>query len=192
MVKVPPVACSKDEIDRLLDACIDNDFYYTLFFIAKTTGRRLGEYYGTPKHGGYSGGVKISDIDFEKKVMMTQVLKKRNLEYREALLTDEACRLLKQFINKRGLKDKDYLFRQKSYRQIQEMVVQYSKRAGIKHKVSFHNFRHYFITEMIRRGLSHNQIAKLTGHGNIGTIASYDHTIASDVRDIAIEKIKEL
>ena len=40
------VPLTKEEMDKLIEQSMDNDFFYTLFIVAKTTGRRLGEFYG--------------------------------------------------------------------------------------------------------------------------------------------------
>lgn len=182
MPKTEPIPCTKEEINNLLDVAMDNDFYYLLFKVARKTGRRLGEYYN----------VKVKDIDYDRKVMMTQVLKRRSKIFKEALLDDDLIYLIKRYIVKEKLKLDDYLFRKVSYRQIQNKIIYYSKKAKIPHKVSFHNFRHYFITELSKKGYSHSDIAKLTGHSTIGVIASYDHTIASDIRDRAMQDIKDI
>ena len=171
MVKVAPVPCSKEEIDKILESAGDNDFYYTLFTVAKTTGRRLGEYYG----------VKVEDIDFEKRIMMTNVLKRRAYIKKEAILTEEVAKLLRQYIIRNRLKVGDYVFRKVSYRQIQHAISQYAKKAGTPHKVSFHNFRHYFVTELVRKGWSYDQISKLTGHSSPSTLVFYDSSVASDI-----------
>lgn len=182
MVKTVPEPCTKEEIDAIIEAAIENDFWYMLFNIAKKTGRRLGEYYD----------VQVKDLDFEKKVMMTKVLKRRKKIYKEALLDDELIYLIKKYIQNKKLKLDDYLFREYSYRHIQNRVSYYAEKAGITHKVSFHNFRHYLITGLIKEGFSYDQVSKITGHGSVGTIGVYDHTIASDIRDKAMDAIKTL
>lgn len=182
MPKTEIIPCTREEMDNLIDSCIDDDFFYLLFKIARKTGRRLGEYYL----------VQVKDIDFDRKIMMTQVLKRRKKVYKEALLDEELLTLLKKYISQNKLKLDDYIFRKVSYRQIQNKVVSYSKKAKIPHKVSFHNFRHYFITELTKKGYSHSDIAKLTGHSTVGVIANYDHTVASDIRDRAIKDIKDI
>jgi integrase/recombinase XerD len=182
MPKTATEPCTKEEINALIDASVDNDFFYTLFKVAKKTGRRLGEYYN----------IKVKDIDFDKKTMMTIVLKRRKRVYREALLDDELIHLLKRHIQREGLKLDDYLFRKYHYRHIQNRVTHYAKKAGINHKVSFHNFRHYLITGLIKKGFSYDQVSKITGHGTVGTISVYDHSVASDIRDKAMEAMKEL
>ena len=222
MVKTIPVPCSKEEIDRIIDAAAGDEFYYTLFMVAKTTGRRLGEYYGEPemktigrkplikngepqldkngkpkmvdikeRTGRYIGGVQVKDINFEKGVMMTQVLKKRrNHSGKEAVLTDEVSRLLRQYVLRNKLKDDDYVFRKVSYRQIQNAITSYAKKSNVNHNVSFHNFRHYFVTELYKKGLTYDQIAKLTGHSSPTTLLHYDHSVASELKGKVLDALQ--
>jgi len=182
MPKTEIIPCTREEMDKIQEVSLDDDFFYMLFKVARKTGRRLGEYYL----------VQVKDIDFDRKVMMTKVLKRRKKVFKEALLDDELLYLIKKYILKEKLKLEDYLFRKVGYRQIQNRIVSYAKKAKIPHKVSFHNFRHYFITELSKKGYSHSDIAKLTGHSTIGTISGYDHTIASDIRERAIKDIGDI
>lgn len=182
MVKTSPVPCTKEEVDKLIEVSMGDDFFYMLFKVARKTGRRLGEYYD----------VQVKDIDFDRKVMMTKVLKRRQKIYKEAILDDELIYLIKRYIQTNSLKLEDYLFRKVGYRQIQNRVISYAKKAGINHKVSFHNFRHYFVTALFKQGWSYDRIAKLTGHTSVGTLALYDHTIASDIAGEAREAIKDI
>lgn len=182
MPKKYPEILNKEEIDRIINASVEDDFAYTLFTIAKFTGRRLGEYYN----------VKVKDIDLDKKIMMTLVLKRRKKVEKEAILTDECVRLLRQYIVKQHLKLEDYVFRAVSYRQIQNLIKKYAKKAAINKNVSFHNFRHYFITSLVREGWSYDKIAKLTGHTSIATLSNYDSAIASDIRKDADEALAKI
>lgn len=226
MPKEQIVPCTPEEMEALLNASMDDDFFYMLFYLAKTTGRRLGEFYGVQekeevgrkvvgqkkvydKDGNiiyidktvpvyeikgmrWRYGVRVRDIDLERGTMKVWVLKRKKYVQDETILTPEAVRLLKRYINKNRLELKRRIFRKYSYRHIQHKVSQYAKKAGIKHKVSFHNFRHYFISELSRRGWSHDRIAKLTGHKSIGTLSLYDHVIADDLREDAMKVINEL
>ena len=72
------------------------------------------------------------------------------------------------------------------------MVKTFAKKAGIKHNVSFHNFRHYLITELVRKGWSYDKIAKLTGHSSVGTLSTYDHAVATDIKEDALIALKDL
>jgi len=182
MPKTETIPCTREEMDKLIEATISDDFFYMLFKVARKTGRRLGEYYD----------VKVKDVDFDRKVMITKVLKRRKKVSKEAILDEELIYLIKTYIKRNNLKLEDYLFRKVSYRQIQNKVSQYAKKAGINHKVSFHNFRHYFVTELFKKGWTYDKIAKLTGHSSVGTLVLYDHTVASDIADKARQDIKEI
>jgi len=182
MTKTLPVPCTKEEMHSLIESAIEDDFFFMLFKVASKTGRRLGEYYD----------VKVKDIYFDRSVMMTKILKRRQRIEKEAILDEELIYLIKNYIYRNKLKLEDYLFRKVCYRQIQNKVIYYSKKAKIPHKVSFHNFRHYFITELFKMDWTYDQIAKLTGHSSIGTLLNYDHTIASDIAVKAKSSIKNL
>lgn len=226
MVKTDIIPCTKEEMDRLLEASIDNDFYYMLFLTAKTTGRRLGEFYGTQKkievgrkiigkkiEYGLDGeeialsktraiykkipnewkfGIKVKDIDFTKGLIKVWVLKRRKAVQDETILTPEVLKTIKHFIVRNKLKPEDYLFRIKSYRGIQEAIIRYGKKAKIEHKISFHNFRHYFITELKRKGWTNDQIVKLTGHKVVTSLTPYDHIVAEDIKEKALEDLKDI
>lgn len=49
LVKTNVIPLTKEEMNKLLEASINNDFYYMFFLVAKTTGRRIGELYGSRK-----------------------------------------------------------------------------------------------------------------------------------------------
>jgi len=182
MVKSAIIPLTKEEMVKLLEASMDDEFWYMFFSVAKKTGRRLGEYYD----------VKCSDIDYDRKIMMTKVLKRRRKVEKEAILDDNLIFLIQNYTRRNGLKLDDYLFRKVGYRQIQNKIKTYAKKAGIAHNVVFHNFRHYLITELFKAGWSYDRISKLTGHSSVGTLAIYDHTVASDIADEARDAIKDL
>jgi len=188
MVKKAPVPCTKEEMENLIRAAKEDRYAYLLFKVASKTGRRLGEYYE----------VQVRDFDSEKKIMLTKVLKRKMKISKEAILNDELTYMIESHIRDCSLKLDDYIFRwQKkdkgiSMRQIQNKVKTYSAKAEIPHNVSFHNFRHYFITELFKAGWSYERIAKLTGHSSVGTLAIYDHSVASDIADDAREAIANL
>jgi integrase len=186
MVKTYPVPCTKKEIEDLISASAENDYYYTLFIVAKDTGRRLGEYIGINKNGVYIPGMQVKDIDFETKIFKTTILKRGNYAKKEGVLNEESARVLKQYIIRNNLKLDDYVFALKKRSSIQSAVKRYAKKARIQHNVMFHNFRHYFVTYLTRQGKSYDWIAKLTGHTTPQTLVHYDHTIASDIKKDAL------
>ncbi|HDZ60192.1 MAG TPA: hypothetical protein ENH46_00640 [Candidatus Pacearchaeota archaeon] len=225
MPKTDIIPCTKEEMDKLIEASIDDDFYYMIFNVAKTTGRRLGELYGNQKKkeigrkkigkrivyidgkqtaidvnrtiykkipNQWDGGVKVKDIDFDENLMKIWVLKRGKAIQDESILTNEVKKIIKHYILKNNLKENDYLFRGKTYRAIQEAVTRYYKKGEINHKVSFHNFRHFFVTELKRKGWTNDEIMKLTGHKSARVLTIYDHVVASDIKDKALHDLKDL
>jgi len=226
MAKTDPVPCTREEIEKLLEVSIENDFYYMLFLTAKTTGRRLGELYGNQKKkeisrkiigkkveydlkgnpialsktraiykkipNEWDGGVQVKDVDFDNGIMKIWVLKRGKPIQDESVLLPETMKTIKHYILKNKLKPEDYLFRKKSYRSIQEAIKRYAEKAGIKHKVSFHNFRHYFVTELKKKGWTNDKIAKLTGHKTPSSLTTYDHVVASDIKEDALNDLKDI
>jgi len=182
MPKSSIIPCTREEMDKLIIATVGDDFFYMLFKVARKTGRRLGEYYD----------VQVKDIDYDRRIMMTKVLKRKQRIMKEAILDDELIMLIKGYIQRNKLKLEDYLFRKVGYRQIQNRIISYAKKAEIHHKVSFHNFRHYFVTELFKKGWTYDKIAKLTGHSSVSTLAIYDHTVASDIAEKARADIMDI
>lgn len=183
MSKTKPEPLIKQEMDALInEAYLDSEFYYALFILAKTTGRRLGEYYD----------MQVRNIDFTTNVIVTKILKRRKIVEREGILSQEVASILLRYIRKKNLSPEHYIFREVSRRSIQDRVKIYGKRAGIHKNVMFHNFRHYFITELVRLGWSYDKIAKLTGHSDVGSLSIYDHAVASDIKKEALEALKSL
>jgi len=136
--------------------------------------------------GKFEYGLKVKDIVFQNDgtaIMRTWVLKRRNYIQDESQLDKDLTRLVDSYIKKSKLKSEDYLFRTKTYRAIQNAVTQYGKKAGIKKKVTFHSFRHYFITHLLKKGWTYPQVAKMTGHKAVASIGSYDHVLSSDLKD---------
>lgn len=182
MPKSEIIPCTKEEMTNLINAAMEDEFFYMFFKVASKTGRRLGEYYD----------VQVKDVNFETGMMMTKVLKRRHRVQKEAILNEELIMLIKRYIAKEKLKLDDYLFRKVGYRQIQNRVGHFARLGKIRHKVCFHNFRHYFITELFKKGWTYDKIAKLTGHSSVGTLATYDHSIASDIAKDARADIGDL
>lgn len=216
MVKQSPELLTKEEMDSLMTVVSTNDFYNLIFNVAKKTGRRLGELYGVEKKevigekdtgrknkkgepiikkiykatGVYEYGVKWQDILFEEGIMKIWVLKRRNYIQDESVLPIDVIILLKKYYNKYRPQLTDYVFRKKSYRQIQSAITKYGKKAGIKKRVMFHSFRHYFITHFLKQGWSHDKITKLTGHKTVASIGAYDHVVARDIKDDTLRDIE--
>jgi len=146
------------------------------------------------KTGKWLFGVKVKDLDLEKGLMKVWVLKRRQYIQDETILIPEAIRLLSSYIRKNRLKLEDFVFRKegRTLRTIQNRIKSYAKKAGIEHHVTIHNFRHYFITELKRKGWTNDKIAKLTGHKSLVTLSIYDHVVASDLKEDVMGDLRGL
>jgi site-specific recombinase XerD len=60
-------------------------------------------------------------------------------------------------------------------------------KAGVKER-SFHSLRHYFITELVRRGVGLEAVRTLAGHSKLDMTQRYAHATADDLR-AAIDKL---
>jgi len=146
------------------------------------------------KTGNWIFGVKRKDINFEKGVMKVWVLKRREYIQDETILSPELVRLLSKHISKNKIREEDNVFRNQgiSLRQLQNRLKKYAKKAGINKNIKIHTFRHYFITELKRKGWPDDKIRKLTGHKSTSMIGIYDHIVANDIREDIEEALKDL
>src|SRR3990172_1574750 len=125
-MKAIPVPCTREEMDAIIKAAEDNEFYYTLFVLARTTGRRLGEYYA----------LKAKDFDFDKGIFNTIILKRKTPTQKEAIMSPDVSRMMKQYIAKNHFRPDDFIFKKVTYRNIQYMTSSYGLKAEIRHRVS--------------------------------------------------------
>lgn len=145
--------------------------------------------------GEFEYGMKVKDVIFNddgSAIIRTWVLKRRTYIQDETHVPSEVSKLIKRYIRMNKLTLDDYLFRKVSYRAIQNAVSSFSRQAGINKNVSFHTFRHYFVTALLKKGWSHDKIAKVTGHKSVQSIGTYDHVMSSDLKDKLDEDIRDI
>lgn len=233
-MKFEPMPLTTEEKNKILSAASDDDFDYMLFSVLATTGRRIGELYGTEetkvvgvkpleqtkviyidgkrqivnktlsqykKLGKWKFGVKVKDINFDRGTMAVWVLKRRRPAQDESLLTPEVLRLIKAYISRNKLGLDHYLFRRqgRKYRNINNVLKKYAKDAdipteksegGVKKSLSVHSFRHYFITELKRKGWSDDKIMIFTGHKTANVLRGYSHVVPQDFKEEFMEAVQ--
>jgi len=191
-MKTIPDVPTKEEIDKILQQALIDDFDYLVLQGLKTTGRRWGEFYGVLKDKTWNYGVQVKDIDFDHKTMDTYVLKRKQYKKKQAILKDPFYSLLRGYVMKNKLGLDNYIFRKRSYREMQRRIKKYVKLAEIEKNITLHSFRHYFITHLRRKGWGNEDIAKLTGHTTPSVIGNYDHTTVADIEIKAREDLEDL
>ena len=157
---------SKDDVQAILNAAIaDQEGYLFIRLLAKT-GRRIGELMQ----------VRVKDIDFTKHEVVTIIEKKKKGATRTMFIDEPTCALLANFIQAKGLKRDDKVFR-KTVRAYRNKVYKYAAKAGLEKNVSPHAFRHYVVTSLRKAGWAWEDIALITGHHPL-SVRYYDHTDA--------------
>lgn len=100
-------------------------------------------------------------------------------------IKQEAMDILKVYIDQRRPKfnENNFLFRKYSLSYLKKKIKKDCKQASIEKKFSLHGFRHYFITQCKRAGLTNEEIGLWTGHKNVATLNIYNRMLPKDVED---------
>jgi site-specific recombinase XerD len=69
-------------------------------------------------------------------------------------------------------------------RQVERIVKDASKKAGIVKKVTPHTLRHSFATDILRGGADIRSVQHLLGHQNVTTTQVYTHITDEHLKDI--------
>jgi len=161
-----PIVLSKKDIHNILYNCTSLK-YKTIITIIYSAGLRISE----------ASGLKLSDIDFNRKTIY--IKNSKNKKERYTILADEAISILKQYIN--HYKPIEYLFYSKDIAKkisndcIQKYFKLHIKNCGLNASIHVHTLRHCFATHLLEEGTSIFYIMKLLGHENIQATMVYLH-----------------
>ncbi|MBZ5618418.1 MAG: site-specific integrase [Acidobacteriia bacterium] len=160
-----PIVMSPDDITRILDRTT-NLKHWTIIATFYATALRCNEL----RH------LKVSDIDGPK--MVLHVREGKGSVPRDIPLSPVLLERLRIYY--RGCKPTDWLFPSKQRRDqplddnsIRALCRDAGSRAGIKHLVHPHLFRHACATHMLDAGTDLRTIQVLLGHADIRTTAKY-------------------
>jgi integrase/recombinase XerC len=80
------------------------------------------------------------------------------------------------FVNRRGSR--------LTTRSVERMIVYYSKKAGIKKKVTPHTLRHSFATHLLSGGADLRMVQELLGHVSLSTTQVYTHITKERLKEV--------
>lgn len=130
-------------------------------------------------------GIKLSDIDWEKK---TVLLFGKGGKYRTSYINAKAEVALRAYLKWRR-HDSLFLFcndrggGQMKKDNIEKIVRNLRERAGMADRnITPHVFRHTTATQALKSGMPVSDIQKLLGHSNVATTMIYAHVSQSDVQ----------
>jgi site-specific recombinase XerD len=118
---------------------------------------------------------------------------------RVVFVSDRAKAALKNYLDKRGdalehlfvslskqtsaLKEPKVLGKI-TPRAVQRLVEFYRRKAGITKKITPHQIRHQFATDLLVNGADLRSVQELLGHSNISTTQAYTHLTNKELKDI--------
>ena len=137
--------------------------------------------------------LKVGDVELGPRSGKLLVREGKGLKSRTLALSSEARDTLKAYLQVRPKVADDLVFLSRTYRSldprdVQRMVSEAARRAGIRLTVTPHTLRHSFAT----RFLAKNQgdiatLATILGHANISTTTRYLHPNAQRVQEMVEE-----
>ena len=147
----------------------------------------------------FSTGLRISELcslsryqDFDRGEI---TVRGKGSKLRVVFLSDRAKGAIKKYLDKRGDAD-EALFISLSKaknpkvlgriipRTVQRLVQFYAKKAGILGKVTPHQLRHQFATDLLMNGADIRSVQALLGHSNISTTQVYTHVTNKELKEV--------
>jgi site-specific recombinase XerD len=147
----------------------------------------------------FSTGLRISELcslsrymDFSRGEV---TVRGKGSKLRVVFISDGAQAAVKKYLDKRGdAEEALFVSLSKSKnpkilgriipRTVQRLVRFYAKKAGILGKVTPHQLRHQFATDLLANGADLRSVQELLGHSNISTTQVYTHVTNKQLREI--------
>lgn len=170
-----PVVLTKEEVRLLLNNISNNKSRLMVSFLY-ATGMRVSEVLN----------LKVGDISFEEKighVRQAKGKKDRIFNIPEFLVEE-----IRNLADQQKKQNQSFLFSGKkgklTERNLQKIVSNYSKKAGIKKEVHCHTLRHSFATHLLEDGVDIRKIQELLGHSDLSTTQIYTHISTEELKKI--------
>lgn len=183
-----------EDASRLVNSILDSRDKCMLVLLFKT-GMRVGEL----------TGLDVSDIDLEKGEVTLKLKKKRT--NRVLFLDNEATAVLQRWLaarkNRKGAEGQA-LFLSKigtriTKRSIEEIIEKHAERVGLhnpgaklEERFTPHCCRHWFVTHLLRAGMSRDFVKELRGDTRGEAIDIYNHIDKKELKESYLAHIPQL
>jgi|Deesub1362A_J573_1020465.scaffolds.fasta_scaffold01724_9 integrase/recombinase XerD len=177
--KQMPKYLTRREASALLEACRENPRDHAIVVLLIYSGLRVGELCN----------LTLEDIDFSDRII--RVRSGKGDKDRIVPISHEAVDALKAYLKVRPEpKDGgDYLFVSRkrtriTTQQVERIIRNYAKKAGIRKKVTPHVLRHTLATTLLRNGADIRYIQQILGHSSVATTQIYTHVDEEALRRV--------
>lgn len=170
-----PVVLTKEETKQLVEN-VSNKKSKLIIQLLYATGMRVSEIVR----------LKLIDFSFDEGIgTIRQAKGKKDRIFNVPKYLEK--KLLKQVVQQKEL-NQIYLFSgnkgKLSERNIQKIVSNSAKKAGIKKSVHCHTLRHSFATHLLENGVDIRKIQELLGHSDLSTTQIYTHISTEELKKI--------
>ena len=134
--------------------------------------------------------LKLDDVTLNDRSGSLLVRQGKGKKERTVALAKEARAALRAYLNVRPkMAQTEVLFVSRSWqplgsRDVQRLITEARRRAGIQKKVTPHMLRHTFATRFLQNGGDVATLASLLGHTNVATTTRYLHPNAARVQEM--------
>lgn len=178
---------SKDEVESLLGEHDDKNMYrnrdLAMMELMYSCGIRVSELVG----------LDVGDVNLKsKELVVSGKRSKVRIVYFGDLAAEELKRYIdtdrKKLLSRAGKStDESALFINRfgsriTDRGVRNILIKYTRRAGIMRKVSPHDLRHAFATHLLVNGADIRSVQELLGHSDISTTQIYTHLNINDLK----------
>ena len=146
----------------------------------------------------FSTGLRVSELcSLDRRIDINRgeiTVRGKGGKIRVVFLSDRAKKALKNYLDKRGdVEEALFISLNKNSSKIigrilprtaQRLVDFYSRKAGIFEKISPHQLRHQFATDLLIGGAALRSVQELLGHSNIATTQIYTHLTNKELREV--------
>ena len=166
-----PDVLTKEEVKKLIEAC-DNQKSRLIVSLLYSAGLRVSELVN----------LKINDVDLSEGTGW--VRKGKGSKDRLIVISQNLTNEISEYIQGR---DHKYIFSKEeplTTRNIQKIIKNTSKRAGINKKVTPHTLRHSFATHLLEQGTDIRIIQTILGHASLNTTQVYTHISSEQIKKV--------